>query len=332
LACSTNGNRLKTLMSTATRVPETWSLDGDDARETLLVVGKTRLLKGSFVRLRAADGTSHARSLAFMVSLCLVQGLIVLLGVAASFGSIGLTGTLADNVGSAVPGPGGAVLGDAVDQARRVGARHEFLPLLLGVVGLVLTATLAMGQMERGLNRIYGVERDRPARRKYERALLLAVTVGPLMAVALLFIGFAPDPERPVGTLTGAWLYGRWPVAVALVVVALALLLRFSPNRRQPGRAWLAFGALTGVVLWILATGLLALAFRLAATFPRTYGPLAGIVALLLWGYVSALAIFYGVAVAAELEATRAHNRETEAIADDPLPVTATPALVHPSA
>jgi YihY family inner membrane protein len=316
-------------MSTATRVPETWSLDGDDARETLAAVGKTRLLKDSFVRLRAADGTSHARSLAFMVSLCLVQGLIVLLGVAASFGSVGLTRTVADNIGSAVPGPAGDVLADAVRQARHVGERHEFLPLVLGVLALVFTTTLAMGQLERGLNRIYGVERDRPARRKYERALLLAVTVGPLMAIALLFIGFAPDPERPAGTLVEAWLYARWLIAVALVVVSLALLLRFSPNRRQPGHAWLAFGALTAVVLWIVATSLLALGFRVAATFPRTYGPLAGIVALLLWGYVSALAIFYGVAVAAELEATRAHNRETEAMADDPLPVTATRALVE---
>jgi uncharacterized BrkB/YihY/UPF0761 family membrane protein len=54
---------------------------------------------------------------------------------------------------------------------------------------------------------------------------------------------------------------------------------------------------------------LLALAFRLASTFPQTQGSLAGIVALLLWGYLSALAIFYGVAVAAQLEAERALSR-----------------------
>jgi YihY family inner membrane protein len=316
------------VVSTATRVPETWDLDGDDARETLTAVGKRRLLRDSFVRLRAADGTSHARSLAFMVSLCLVQGLIVLLGVASSFGSVGLTSTVARNLGSAVPGPGGAVLTDAVQQARKVGEQHEYLPLFLGLVGLVVTTTFAMGQLERGLNRIYGVERDRPARRKYERALVLAITVGPLLAVALLLIGFAPDPNEPSITIGDVWVYGRWIVALALVVVALALLLRFCPNRRQPGRAWLAFGALTSLTLWFAATGLLALGFRLAATFPKTYGPLAGIVALLLWGYVSALSIFYGVAVAAELEATRAHAREDVARAEDPLPVTATRALV----
>ena len=139
-------------------------------------------------------------------------------------------------------------------------------------------------------------------------------------------IGFAPDPDLPTTTTAGEiWAYGRWPVAAALVIVALGLVLRFCPNRRQPGRVWLTFGALTAVLLWLGATVLLAVGFRLSATFPQTYGPLAGVIALLLWGYLSALAIFYGVAVAAELEAARGHLRETQAAAEDPLPIATTP-------
>jgi YihY family inner membrane protein len=311
-------------------VPETFGLDGDDARDTLGAIGKKKLLKDAFSRLRAADGTSHARSLAFMVSLCLVQGLIVLIGVAASFASVGLIGSVANNISGAVPGPAGSLLTDTVEQARKLHERHQFLPLLTALLGLVATATFAMGQVERGLNRIYGVERDRPAARKYKRALCLAVTVGPLFAVALLFIGFAPDPDAATtGTLGTVWIYGRWLLAFVLVVGALALLLRFCPNRHQPGRAWLTFGALTGVLLWISATILLALGFRLASTFPQTYGSLAGVVALLLWGYMSALAIFYGVAVAAELESERAISREVSALADDPLPAAAPTDLLH---
>ena len=143
-------------MSSATRVPETFGLDGDDAKQVLAEIGKKRLLGEALVRLRAADGTSHSRSLAFMVSLCLVQVLIVLLGIAASFGGLGLTTTVADNLGSAIPGPAGTVLTDTVRQARKVGEGHQYLPLLVAVLSLVVTATFAMGQMERGLNRIYG--------------------------------------------------------------------------------------------------------------------------------------------------------------------------------
>jgi uncharacterized BrkB/YihY/UPF0761 family membrane protein len=148
----------------------------------------------------------------------------------------------------------------------------------------------------------------------------------------LLFIVFAPDPDAATtGTLDSIWIYGRWALAFVLVIGALMLLLRFCPNRHQPGRAWLAFGALTGVVLWIAATALLAVGFRLASTFPQTYGPLAGVVALLLWGYLSALAIFYGIAVAAELEHERSVSREVATLADDPLPVAAPLDLVHRS-
>ena len=59
------------------------------------------------------------------------------------------------------------------------------------------------------------------------------------------------------------------------------------------------------VLLWALTTIGLALCFRLASTFPKTYGPLAGTLALLLWTFASSVAIFFGVAVAAQLEALR---------------------------
>jgi uncharacterized BrkB/YihY/UPF0761 family membrane protein len=46
--------------------------------------------------------------------------------------------------------------------------------------------------------------------------------------------------------------------------------------------------------------------FSISSTFGQTYGPLAGIVGLLLWTYASSAAVLFGVAVAAQLEAIRA--------------------------
>jgi len=93
---------------------------------------------------------------------------------------------------------------------------------------------------------------------------------------------------------------------VALLSVALGILFRWAPRRRQPGRAWLAFGSTIAVVLWSISTLVLALAFHVSSSFGDTYGPLAGIVALQFWTFLSALSIFYGAAVAAELEGIRA--------------------------
>ena len=79
------------IMSAATLVPETWELTGDDARETLKRTGRMRLVRDAFVRFRASDGFSHARSLAFVTSLLLVQGVIVLVGIAAALGDTDLS-------------------------------------------------------------------------------------------------------------------------------------------------------------------------------------------------------------------------------------------------
>ena len=56
----------------------------------------------------------------------------------------------------------------------------------------------------------------------------------------------------------------------------------------------------------VVTTGALGLVFAYAKTFGETYGSLAGLVALQLWTFFSALAILFGVAVAAQLEAVRA--------------------------
>ena len=122
-------------MSNATRIPETYELDGDDARETLANTGRLELLRDAFIRLRAADGFSHARSLAFTTSLVLVQGLIVLVGLATVAGTNRIVGAVVDAIERTVPGPASNVLTNAVEQANRVGSDDRYLPLALGLSG-----------------------------------------------------------------------------------------------------------------------------------------------------------------------------------------------------
>jgi YihY family inner membrane protein len=296
-------------VSTATRVPETWQLTGDDARQALAATGRLRLLRDAFVRFRAADGFSHARSLAFVTSLVLVQSLIVVVGLVAAFGGHGFSQVVVDTVRSAAPGPAGQVLTDAVQQANRVANHHRFLPLVVGLLGTLVTATTAMGQLERGFNRLYGVERDRPSLQKYGRALLLAVSIGVALALAFVLLALGRDLQGGHSTLRALWLVVRWPLGLVVAALALAALLRFAPRRRQPGRAWLGFAAGVCVMGWTLVTLMLGLAFHVSSSFGQVYGPLAGVVALQLWALLSAIAVFFGAAVAAQLEAVRAGRR-----------------------
>ncbi len=293
-------------MSTAARVPETHELTGDDARRTLRDTGQVQLLKDSFTRLRAADGFSHSRSLAFVTSLVLVQGLIVLVGFATAFGELRMSREIVAAIESAVPGPAGQLLTDVVKQARSVGADHRYLALFLGLLGTLVTGTTAMGQIERGFNRIYGIERDRPTLEKYGRAFLLMLGAGSGLAFAFLIFALGRQSDTTDSLLQSAWPWVRWPLGLLVATLALAALLNWAPRRRQPGWSWLVHGAAVCVAGWVLVTAALGAALGLTSSFGQTYGSLAGLVALQLWTLLSAIAIFFGAAVAAQLEAVRA--------------------------
>jgi len=294
-------------MSTATRVRETWNLTGDDAWQTLAATGRFKLVRDAVVRLRAADGFSHSRSLAYATSLVFVQGLIALVGLAVEFGQAGFNRTILGAIENAVPGPAGSLLVKVFAHAQQVGLEHRFLPLLFGLAGTLMTATTATAQLTRGINRLYGIENDGPFIHKYARALLLAIALlaafigaGTMLTVGR---GLSGDAGGPVTHL--AWHAFRWPVALGLAAAAFAGILRWAPRRRQPHWSWLAFGGVIGVAGWTIVTVLFGLAFRASSSFGDVYGSLAGVVALQIWTFLSAVAIFFGAAIAAQLEAVR---------------------------
>jgi YihY family inner membrane protein len=298
-------------VSTATPVPETWNLTGDDARELLRSSGRRRILRDAFVRMRVADGFSHARSLAYATSLVFVQGIIALIGLAVAIGNAGFSRVVVRTARAAVPGPGGELLAKAVVQAHRAGLAHRYAGLVFGLIGALITGSTLLGQIERGLNRIYGVEQDRPTLRKYGLALVLTVTAGTLSIVAFAALAFGQSIGRSLdnGTANRAWGIVRWPAALALTMFAITLLFQRSPRRRQPALSWLSFGAAVATIGWLAVTAVLGVLFSATQSFGQTYGPLAGVVALLLWSLCSAIAILYGGAVAAQLEAVRAGVR-----------------------
>lgn len=296
-------------MSTANNVPVTRDLEGGDALETIRDCGGGRLLRSSLVRLRYADGFSHSRALAFQFTLTLVPALIAIVGLTRAVGEPEFSEVIASTLRDLAPGPAGQVLTATIEQGEK-GASET--ALVLGFLATLIAGATAMGQIERGANRIYGVERDRPAVAKYTRATLLACSAGIATLTALFLLvagGKLGDAVVEVTgsreTLNSVWEILRWPLGAVLVGAAITLIFKFSPRRPQPSLSWLALGAGLAVGLWIAFTALLAAFLSLSRDFGDTYGPLAGLIGLLLWTLLSALALFGGLAVAAQLEALR---------------------------
>jgi uncharacterized BrkB/YihY/UPF0761 family membrane protein len=94
-------------------------------------------------------------------------------------------------------------------------------------------------------------------------------------------------------------------LALGLLIATIALLFKWSPRRHQPGWSWLAFGAIVSVILLAIVTIALDAMFQISSTFGKTYGPLAGIVALMLWALLASISLLFGGAIGAQLEAVR---------------------------
>ena len=317
-------------MTTARTVPVTIEMDGDeldaeDAWRELRKIGVRRLVVDAFVRFRYGDGFSSSRALALQASLAVVPFLLALTGLVADIDEERPARVLASTVAAISPGSGGS---DAMAGALRGSSASELsgeIALWLGLGFALLSMTTAMAQIERGTNRIYGIRRDRPARAKYGRAavltLVLAAPVG--LGFLLLVAGGAFGDAMAVDygwseNFIDGWNWVRWPVGVALLVFTIAVVLDHAPRRRQPGLTWLAGGAAVAVALNLGSTGLLALYVHESPSFGDVYGPLAGIFALLLWALISSMALFYGAALCAQLEACRAGHHEPAY--DDPGP------------
>jgi YihY family inner membrane protein len=298
-------------VSTATAVPHTrGELEGDEALETLRRTGRRRLAVDSVARFRAADGFSHSRALAFQFTLTLVPALIAVVGLAAALDQDSFRRVVEALVTDLAPGAAGEILTDALRQGSGAAARESGETALAGgLVAALIAGTQAMAQIERGANRIYGTERDRPFPRKYGVALVIALSAGVLALLSLVVLVGGSAIRDAAGWSSGFnsfWAIARWPLGLAFVVASVSILFVYSPRRHQPEPSWLAFGAGASVLLWLLFMAVLALYIDVAESFGQTYGPLAGTIGVLLWAFLTSVALFGGLAFAAQLEAVRA--------------------------
>ena len=298
-------------MTTASGVPCTYGeLEGDEALETLRRTGRRRLVEDAVIRFRAADGFSHSRALAFQTTLTLLPALIAVVGLAAALDQDGFTRVVRDTIQSLAPGAAGDILTDALRQGSTAAGRESGETALIGgALAASAAGTTAMAQVERGANRIYGVERDRPFVAKYLRALLLALTAGILAMLSLiLLVGGAAirDSVSWSESIDTVWRIARWPLGLTFTIASVALLFEYSPRRRQPEASWLAVGAGVAAALWLVFVGVLYLFLETTDSFGATYGPIAGTIGVLLWTFLTSVALFLGLAFSAQLEAVRA--------------------------
>ena len=179
--------------------------------------------------------------------------------------------------------------------------------LSVGILGTIWAASGAFSAIINALNKAYDVEETRPYWKVKGIAILMTIGLSGLILAGVLLLVVGPQIGEVVTGYFGlgnafdiVWSIARWPAALLFLVLTVALIYYFAPDAGQPFR-WITPGGFIGVFLWILAS--LAFRFYLSTDFnsySATYGSIGAVIILLLYLYISSLAILFG----AELNAT----------------------------
>jgi membrane protein len=151
-------------------------------------------------------------------------------------------------------------------------------------------------------------------------AIGLTVSIGILIVVALTIVLYGNGIANHVGNLVGlsgvatwAWKISQWPVAVFFLLLSFALIYYFSPDVEFPVWHWISPGSVAGVFLWALVSFGLRVYLHFFNSYSKTYGSLGAVMILLLWFYVTGVAILIGGEVNAEIENAAAKRGVPEA-------------------
>jgi membrane protein len=124
-------------------------------------------------------------------------------------------------------------------------------------------------------------------------ALLVAlVVVFPLLAAAF---GFTNLDYPFVG-------YLRWPGMFVLIILALAVIYRYGPSRRQPKWRWISVGSVAAALAWLAISSLFSWYLGNFADYNATYGSLGAVVGLMMWMWLSVSVVLVGAELNSEIE------------------------------
>lgn len=193
--------------------------------------------------------------------------------------------------------------------------------------GLILSLTIAffsassgVAALMRGINTAYDERETRGWLRQRLLAIGFTITISLFVVVAVSLITWLPLLLEAIGlagfTRTFIWLV-RWPALGLAVMVGLAILYRYAPNRTAPKWPWVTWGAGFATAIWISTSVSFAIYVENFGRFNETYGTLGGVIVLLLWMYISSLAILIGAELNSELE----HQTAEDSTLDPPLPM-----------
>lgn len=270
-----------------------------------LPIGLRELLRRTYAEFQRDDVLGLAAQLSFYLVLAVFPALVCLIAFASLFPIQNLTDETARLIGPFVPS-------SAVDLLRgfmvRIGESRDTGLLSLGLLVALWSASAPMVAVVNVMNRAYGITETRPWWKVRLTAILLSAGLAIFILTSFTLVVFGPQIADLLARWFGlgsvfvwTWKILQWPLVVALVAVGIGLIYYFAPDAEQDW-VWLTPGSVMATALWMAGS----LGFRYYAVnfgnYDATYGALGGMMLLLMWFYVSSVAIVLGAEFNAEIE------------------------------
>jgi membrane protein len=267
--------------------------------------------KQAWAEFRRDDCTDLAAALTYYAVLSLFPALLVMVSLVGLFGQGAST---ADTLLELIERIGQE---DAVDQLRQpitslTQNDSAGIAFALGLLVAIWSASAYIGAFGRAMNRIYEVDEGRPFWKLRPLNLILTVVTVSLAAIVLLGLvvtgPFATELGATLGVGDGVvtvWNIAKWPLLLIVVVIVVAVLYYATPNVRQPRFRWISVGAALAIVVWIIASLGFGIYVSNFSSYDETYGALGGVIILLLWLWLTNLALLFGAEIDSELERSR---------------------------
>jgi membrane protein len=248
---------------------------------------------------------SIAGGVSFFVLLAIFPAVTALV---SAYGLFFNTSTITDNLSLLNDVVPDNMLNIVHEQASRIAsnsARALSIGFVVGVAASLWSAMSGVKAIIDALNVIYEQKEGRNVLKLNLVALVFTLAGFAAFLLAITAIVVLPLILSPIGlgsmteTLTRI---ARWPVLLVALLIGLAVLYRYGPDRRAARWQWVSVGSVFAAVTWIAASFLFSWYLASFANYNATYGSLGAVVGLMIWLWISTILVLLGAELKAEIE------------------------------
>lgn len=242
--------------------------------------------------------------------------LISVIGILLGSGT-GLRHSLFNYLSQVLPGGAFQLVDSTISEVSTASSGGK---VTFGLLAALWAASNGMGAITQALNVAYNVKETRPWWKQRLTAMGLTLNLSVLIISALVLVLYGGRLAYYVAGNYGfgevfniTWKVLQWPIVVAFILLAFALIYYLAPDLHEQKWAWVTPGSIVGVGLWLLVSFGFKLYLHFFDSYSKTYGTLSAVIVLMLWLYLTGAAILVGGEVNSEIENAAAKEGDPDA-------------------